>query len=236
MGNQEQLKTMSETDGLTGLLNRRTFIDRLSARLETDAGCGVLAYVDLDNFKSVNDLAGHAEGDAVLTTLSDALDDMCGDKDIAARLGGDEFVLWLEGIPRDKSQEAGETVLERCAAIKGFTVDPAKPVGVSVGIAPWVPESGDAVDSLMARADHAMYEVKHGTKGAVAVADIDVVIDDNGAVTDEFWEPQSIIWPREKGRRLQRCEARGGIRYGKSPAGYRNAQRYPKGNSLLPGR
>ncbi|MCR9256609.1 MAG: diguanylate cyclase [Alphaproteobacteria bacterium] len=180
MGNQEQLKKMSETDGLTGLLNRRTFIDRLSTRLATEEGCGVLAYVDLDNFKTVNDMVGHAEGDAVLTTLADALSALCTKQDIAARLGGDEFVLWLEGVPRDKAEGAGETVLNRCEPIRGFTVDPEKPVGVSVGIAPWVPETGDAVDSLMARADYAMYEVKHGSKGAVAVADIDVVIDDQG--------------------------------------------------------
>jgi len=177
MGNQEQLKKMSETDGLTGLLNRRTFIDRLSGRLESETGSGVLAYVDLDNFKSVNDIAGHAVGDQVLTTLADALLAMSRKGDIVARLGGDEFVLWLEGISPEEANEAGETVLTRCAAVEGFTVDPDKPVGVSVGIAPWLPSTGDAVDSLMARADQAMYEVKHASKGAVAVAEIGTPID-----------------------------------------------------------
>lgn len=169
MGNQEQLKEISETDGLTGLLNRRTFIDRLSERLSDETGCGTLVYVDLDNFKSVNDLVGHAEGDLVLRTLADAIEAYCGEQDFAARMGGDEFVLWLEGIRQEEAEESGQHLLERCDAIKGFTPDMSKPLGVSIGLAPWSPEQHEAADALMARADDAMYRVKHASKGDVTM-------------------------------------------------------------------
>ncbi|MCH7889775.1 MAG: diguanylate cyclase, partial [Proteobacteria bacterium] len=99
IANHEELKQLSRTDALTGLLNRRAFIDEIERRHAHARRTGrpaALLYTDLDNFKLVNDVHGHQHGDAALGAWATVLTQRTRAGDMVARLGGDEFAIWLE--------------------------------------------------------------------------------------------------------------------------------------------
>jgi diguanylate cyclase (GGDEF)-like protein/PAS domain S-box-containing protein len=173
IANHEQLRKLSRTDGLTGLLNRRTFFNELQQRYETISATdrsAVLIYCDLDNFKLVNDHYGHQRGDAALIRLSEILHGNVRAGDLLARLGGDEFACWLEGADLPAGRERARELLEACRALEDFSTDLSHPLTVSLGIAVVAPGSGESVEDLMARADQAMYMAKHGGKARFEVA------------------------------------------------------------------
>lgn len=161
------LHVLSTTDAMTGLLNRRAFQDELSARLSRakDGRDGALTYVDLDNFKQVNDVRGHQTGDKALIHLSTILKEQSRPGDLVARLGGDEFALWLESTDRNQAADRAEAILEAGKALKVYSGSPEKPVGLSLGLALHAAGSQETLESLIRRADKVMYEVKHGGKG-----------------------------------------------------------------------
>ena len=173
---QETLRRLSTTDALTGLLNRRGFenvLARAVTRARLDGHGGALMYVDLDNFKQVNDRYGHAQGDAALIATADILRENLRTRDLIGRLGGDEFVAWLEEIDATEAM-AKATDLQRAAAgLARFAPGAEKPLGFSIGIALLrVQDQGDDdLDQLMARADEAMYRVKHGGKGSFVLVE-----------------------------------------------------------------
>lgn len=170
---QRKLETLSRFDELTGLINRRAFHEDLDSRLEQSQGRGrrgTLIYVDLDNFKLVNDTLGHDKGDAVLRKLSDILRSNTREYDLIGRLGGDEFVMWLDDTDANVAQKRGENLLIAARALRGLSGAPEKPLAVSLGIAIYDPRSGETRDGLIARADAAMYEAKNGGKGRLAMA------------------------------------------------------------------
>ncbi|MGE5147431.1 MAG: diguanylate cyclase domain-containing protein, partial [Candidatus Eiseniibacteriota bacterium] len=116
VANHEQLRSLSRTDALTGLLNRRAFFDELRLRLARQIERprpGVLVYVDLDNFKLVNDRFGHQQGDAALKAVAGILQGSARAADLVARLGGDEFALWLDGTDRAGAEAKARHLLER---------------------------------------------------------------------------------------------------------------------------
>ncbi len=163
VANHEQLEILSRTDGLTGLLNRRAFIDEVERRLRhavRNKRPATLLYIDLDNFKSVNDVHGHGVGDAALQTVSALLADRGRGGDILARMGGDEFAVWLDetelsgGRAKAKAMVTDETLLASVPAVKDH------PFGLSIGIAVFDPKSGESLDLLIERADRAMYQAK----------------------------------------------------------------------------
>ncbi|WP_374378211.1 diguanylate cyclase [Dongia sp.] len=169
---QEQLKQLSTTDALTGLLNRRGFETTLArvvdrARLEHHGGA--LIYVDLDNFKQINDRFGHAQGDAALVATADILRHQLRARDPIGRLGGDEFVAWMDGIDRDEVVARAVALQTDAKSLQRFAPGSDKPLGFSIGIA--LLREGDSLDVLMARADEAMYRIKHGGKGSYVVVD-----------------------------------------------------------------
>ena len=173
IANHEKLRKLSRTDGLTGLLNRRTFFNELRRRYETISATdhsAVLIYCDLDNFKLVNDLHGHQRGDAALIRLSEILLGKVRSGDLVARLGGDEFACWLAGADLPAGQERARELLDACRALEDFSGDPSHPLTVSLGIAAVAPGSGESLEDLMARADQAMYMAKHGGKGRFDIA------------------------------------------------------------------
>ena len=99
IANTELLERLSRTDELTGLLNRRAFTEEVAVRLEHHRRTGrpgALLYVDMDNFKLVNDLHGHRKGDEAIREVASMLNTGSRVGDLAARLGGDEFGLWIE--------------------------------------------------------------------------------------------------------------------------------------------
>ena len=151
---QEQQDRASR-DALTGLLNHREFHERVNAELERarrHAGRFSVVLFDLDSFKLVNDLAGHAAGDRVLRAAARALEASARASDVAFRLGGDEFALLLP----ETAAEAAEEVAER-ARLALATIDSR--TGASYGIAAW-PVDGHAKDALLARADAGLYAMK----------------------------------------------------------------------------
>jgi len=159
----DDLGTAATEDSLTGVANRLILADRLShhiARRErrTDRDLAV-AVIDLDRFKQINDSLGHAAGDEVLRITAARIDESLRSEDTVARLGGDEFVVIAEsdGTPI----EPAELEERLCAAItkeieleSGQRVTPGASIGVAMG------KPGDDSDSLLARADEAMYRRK----------------------------------------------------------------------------
>ena len=171
---QEELERISSTDALTGLANRRAFMRSLEiclARSVRTGRPGALVYVDLDNFKIINDTHGHERGDAALRGVSDLLIRSIRTYDLAARLGGDEFALWLEETDEDAAAERARALLAAAAPLAAESPDPARPLGLSIGVAIYKPGDGEKLDALIARADAAMYRIKHTSKGRFAVAE-----------------------------------------------------------------
>jgi diguanylate cyclase (GGDEF)-like protein/PAS domain S-box-containing protein len=165
----EHLRTLSSVDAMTGLLNRRAFDEAITARLNpstsTAAGPGTLVYVDLDNFKKVNDTRGHQVGDKALIHLADILKRQSHTGDIGARLGGDEFALWMEGIDTSTAPERAERIIEMGKELLTYSGSPDHPIGLSIGMAVFEPGSGETRENLIARADAVMYEIKRSGKG-----------------------------------------------------------------------
>ncbi len=173
LAREEELERRSATDPLTGLLNRRSFLEALEQRFADTLGrhrAAALFYIDLDNFKQVNDRRGHLAGDSALGALADILRKQIRDGDLAARLGGDEFGLFLDGLSADSAMDRGRTVLEAAASLMGHSGDPDQPLSISVGVALYDPEKPEDVRSLVARADAAMYEVKRNGKAGIRMA------------------------------------------------------------------
>ena len=161
-------------DVLTGLPNRALFLDRLNLTLtrrlrHPDNGCGVL-YLDLDNFKAVNDSLGHAAGDVLLMAIAGRLRSSLRPQDSAARLGGDEFAVLVENIVTayDLEVVAGRILreLERPFDIFGHTVQ----AGACIGAAMAGPEHTSS-DLLLRDADFAMYRAKQAGRGRYEIFD-----------------------------------------------------------------
>ena len=157
-------------DPLTGLVNRREFEARLWHALESARAERLehaLAYIDVDQFKLVNDTCGHLAGDQLLKQLADLMAPYIRDTDTLARLGGDEFGLLLYGCSLDKAQRIAEDI---CAAAREFRFawdDKAFTVGVSIGLAP---VDGDGtLSDVLAAADAACFAAKEDGRGRVHV-------------------------------------------------------------------
>ncbi|MBY0509464.1 MAG: diguanylate cyclase [Rhodospirillaceae bacterium] len=170
----EHVLRISRTDALTGLLNRGAFMDALKrflSRLKRDGGNAVLMYVDLDNFKIVNDVRGHQAGDDLLMKIRDILVQQTRPTDMIARLGGDEFAVYLNGADLTIAKTRATQFLERIKGLVHLSGSPERPVGMSIGIAVWEQEANEELDAFLARADAAMYKAKRGGKGSFTIAD-----------------------------------------------------------------
>ena len=161
-----ELESLSTTDELTGLLNRRGFElylrQVLSAAGRHGEG-GLLAYIDVDNFKAINDAHGHAGGDAVLRWIAGILSRSVRTSDCVARLHGDEFAVLLVRA----SPEHSATRIRRIQRAINATpvLNMGKPIGVSasIGVTAFGPNCD--LEDVMHRADAAMYENKRRTRG-----------------------------------------------------------------------
>jgi diguanylate cyclase (GGDEF)-like protein len=148
-------ETLASTDPLTGIPNRRAYLERVADAVEAAAWGHqtVVCLVDLDRFKAVNDAGGHAAGDAVLQAVASALGGAVRETDTVARLGGDEFAVLAD----TSVGFSGEMLAERLRAAVA-AVGERSGVTASVGVAEVEP--GDDVADLMHRADAAMYRSK----------------------------------------------------------------------------
>lgn len=172
----EHLRTLSSTDAMTGLLNRRAFDEAIAERLIDHAAPpgasapGTLVYVDLDNFKKVNDTRGHQVGDRALIHVADILKRQSGPGDLIARLGGDEFAIWMEGVDAGAAPQRAEAILAAGRELLVYSGSPEHPLGLSIGMAVHPPGSEETREELVARADAVMYEIKRGGKGWYRIA------------------------------------------------------------------
>jgi diguanylate cyclase (GGDEF)-like protein len=169
----EALARLARNDALTGLFNRRTFNELLAQRLaqaDRSSRSGALLFVDLDNFKLVNDRFSHQRGDEALKSVADKLKQGTRVGDVVARLGGDEFALWLEDVDEAGAVAKVKLLLDYNAELAPFSGDEKRPLGMSVGIAVYAPRAGENAEALLLRADGAMYRIKHGSKNGFAVA------------------------------------------------------------------
>ena len=166
---QRELARQARTDPLTGLLNRRAFVDeaqRRIDRLEREGLPGTLMFVDLDRLKPLNDQLGHEAGDAALILTSAVLRRMVRPADLVARLGGDEFALWLDGFDGLTAAERAEHLrLSFPREAAEFALPGQQGLTMSIGIACRQPGEGEELDDVIQRADLAMYEVKRNGGG-----------------------------------------------------------------------
>ncbi len=169
---QREIEYLARYDILTGLANRTQFQDRLAqhiAHAQSDDQFALLA-LDLDRFKAVNDLFGHAEGDRVLRDVAKFLQQAVRTGDLVARLGGDEFVILTRfGTTGSCVRELGEHILSVFRREMDYVSDPTA-VGVTIGIAEF-PANGKDSETLMHAADMALYRAKVSGRGMIAFYD-----------------------------------------------------------------
>ncbi|WP_199443121.1 putative bifunctional diguanylate cyclase/phosphodiesterase [Umezawaea beigongshangensis] len=162
----EELLRMAELDPLTGLPNRRVLTRELERALAT-GGDGALLLLDLDNFKDVNDLRGHAVGDRVMRTLASALASRLRPGQLIGRLGGDEFAVVLPGCERAEAELVADGLRDAVAALPLVSAGVAAHITVSTGMAEYGP--GDTWELVLANADLALYASKGAGRNRVTV-------------------------------------------------------------------
>ncbi len=171
----EETKKQSHSDGLTGLFNRRYFDDALQGemnRVQRYEGCFSVFFIDLDNFKKLNDTYGHQAGDLTLKVVADILQTMKRTEDTACRYGGEELVLILPETEKMNAlviaerirKKVEETVLE----FEGTTFN----VTLSGGIASY-PADGKEAQELVHAADVALYQAKEGGRNRIFIHDFE---------------------------------------------------------------
>lgn len=169
-----RLRRLSTQDELTGLWNRRAFVESVERRLRQQCRSGqsgCMLFIDLDHFKSINDTLGHAAGDAALELVADTLKSIVRESDYAGRLGGDEFVVWLENISANDAAMKARTLLEAMTEVKTAIGAEDMPLGASIGICASEPGTDLKFGDLSERADAALYQVKKTGRNNIAFAE-----------------------------------------------------------------
>jgi diguanylate cyclase (GGDEF)-like protein len=160
---------LARHDPLTNLANRREFVRELGERIDATVPFGV-ALVDLDDFKLINDIHGHAAGDAVLCALSRRMEAVVGKDAVLARLGGDEFAVILPGCHSTTTAEpVGEALCDVLALpVEWQNIELRLSGSIGIGL---FPQHAVAVDTLLHTADVAMYQAKTTQKGVFQIFD-----------------------------------------------------------------
>ena len=167
---KEELRYQAYHDPLTGLANRTLFADEVDAALSAVTGerIPVVLFLDLDNFKDVNDSLGHAAGDRLLAAVGERLRSCLREGDLAARLGGDEFAILLFDEPELRDALGVATRLIESLAVTFPIQGHDMGVSASIGVAAYQ-DAGMGADELLRNADVAMYTAKQGGKNRVSV-------------------------------------------------------------------
>ncbi len=159
---EENLKHLAHHDALTNLPNRLLLDARLHYAIEyanRNAQKIAVLFIDLDNFKNINDSLGHEIGDALLITVSKRLQKSVREIDTVARLGGDEFIVLIEQITKisdlDHVLRKITTTTSQITTIRGHTLYTSASIGISI-----YPDDGKTIDQLLRNADSAMYQAK----------------------------------------------------------------------------
>ncbi len=164
---EERLRHQAYHDALTGLPNRLLFMDRLEQAIrQAERGKESLAvmFLDMDNFKTINDSKGHSVGDFFLERIAERLRHSCRQEDTVARLGGDEFTILLPSMQDNRSiveiVQRVQEVTRQPMTVQDMEIIPSVSIGVT-----FYPQDGDTMELLMKNADMAMYKAKQSGKG-----------------------------------------------------------------------
>lgn len=166
----DQLMYQASHDDLTGLFNRRAFEKQINSLLSNDAGeqrQHAMCYIDLDQFKIVNDTCGHVAGDELLLQISEALHENLRQSDVVARLGGDEFGVLFRDCSLSKALELAEALRLRVASTPFAWDDYRFEVGASIGLVPF--EGSESLTQIMVAADAACYIAKDKGRNCIHV-------------------------------------------------------------------
>ena len=158
-----ELLNLAQTDALSGVMNRRAFLEAVAYRLEQVEGTAqpaVVALIDVDHFKQVNDTYGHAAGDEVIRAIAAVLEHGVRRSDLVGRLGGDEFALWLE-VSAPQARQLLERLRSRVAGQPIVLADGQRlPITLSIGMATSGGSFGNRLQELLAAADASLYVAK----------------------------------------------------------------------------
>ncbi len=167
---QQQLRALSHTDDLTGLLNRRGFwnLSEQQLKIANRRGSEVLVlFVDVDGMKYINDAFGHLQGDHTLKDVARLLKETFRESDIIARIGGDEFAVFAIDTPRQSARFLVKRLNDNIEALNRLQTSPVT-LSVSVGVLVRKPSALTSLDDLLSLADSRMYmnkKVKNGESG-----------------------------------------------------------------------
>jgi len=169
---EEEIRHMANHDMLTGLPNRNLFMDRLEqalARSRRNNLMTAVMFLDLDNFKPINDTVGHASGDVVLKQIGEKLSSCMRETDTVARFGGDEFIILMSDIKDTEGSTQMAEKINRLLSEPIYLGDMEYILGVSIGIALY-PTHAETSDALILKADETMYKVKRKEKNGFLYA------------------------------------------------------------------
>ncbi len=167
-----QLTYQASHDALTGLINRREFearVERAINHARTQSSTHALLYLDLDQFKVVNDTCGHAAGDELLQQLAQLLLSSIRHRDTLSRLGGDEFGMLLDNCPLDNAVQIANTLLRSVDAFRFSWAGSTFTLGISIGVVPLDHTTAD-IAGAMSAADSACYIAKEAGRHQVQIA------------------------------------------------------------------
>ena len=170
-GHARKISYQASHDALTGLINRREFEQRIEQAVQAARAGQVshmVAYLDLDRFKIVNDSCGHQAGDELLRKVASILRAQVRDTDSVARIGGDEFAMLLPGCPLEKALEIADNTCNAIADYRFVWRDRIFTIGVSIGLLEMGEATGNVQD-VLAAADSACYMAKRSGRGQVHV-------------------------------------------------------------------
>jgi diguanylate cyclase (GGDEF)-like protein len=170
--NNRQLAYQASHDPLTGLINRHEFecrVERAIQNAKAQATTHTLLYLDLDQFKIVNDTCGHAAGDELLQQLSQLLLGSVRHRDTLGRLGGDEFGMLFENCPLDKVVEIANSLLTSIQEFNFTWGESSFTLGISIGVVP-IDRSTSDIASAMSAADSACYIAKEAGRNQLQIA------------------------------------------------------------------
>ena len=163
---EEQVREMAYYDNLTRLPNRNLLYDRMAQAIERSKRNNTrfaVCFIDLDNFKKINDTYGHHIGDSYLKKLSERISLLVRKTDTIARLGGDEFIIILDNITSEK--DIGQVMnnlqssFHRPLTVNNIEMKTSASIGIAI-----FPDNGETVESLLQKSDSAMYEIKNKVK------------------------------------------------------------------------
>ena len=170
LNEREDLTTQVQRDALTQLASRRYLLDVLNKAVDgasTDEGHLSIAMADLDHFKQVNDSLGHLVGDRVLKEVAQRLSKSVREQDLIGRYGGEEFLLIFPETALAVAQQVAERIREHVASTPIHLPEHTIPITISIGLTRYEP--GDTLESLLQRADRAMYAAKQAGRNCVTV-------------------------------------------------------------------